>query len=112
MLTSKSRLANTSSWLATLAYAYFVFVTSALLVTTALRWAAALIAASVAYALVMLLLAALWQHDSAHAAICCAGGMAIAVLCGARLATTILLPLHRTAGVWACTALGTIYPYC
>jgi hypothetical protein len=26
------------------------------------------------------------------------------------LATTILLPLHRTVGVWACTVLGMIYP--
>ena len=110
MTASASRVANASNWLAAFAYAYLAFVTSTKLVTTAVRWAAALIAASTAYVLVMLFLAALWRHDSAHAAICCAGAMAVAVMCGAWAASAILLPGHRRAGMWTCMALGMLYP--
>src|SRR5271156_1833719 len=106
MAGSALRVANASNWLATFAYAYLGVVASAGLVTTAVRWAAALIGASVAYVLVMLMMAAFWRHDSGHAVICCAGGMTVAVLCGVRAASAILLPSHRRAGLWACTALG------
>jgi hypothetical protein len=110
MVASASRVASASNWLATSAYAYSAFVASTRLVTTAVRWVAALVGASVAYLLVMLALAAFWRHDSAHAAICCAGGMAVAVLCGAWAASVVLLPGHRAAGVWVCTILGMLYP--
>jgi hypothetical protein len=110
MAASAPPLASASSWLATFAYAYLAFVASTRLVTTGSRWAAALVGAGVAYGLVMRVLAALWQYDSAHAAICCAGSMAVAVLCGAWVASAILLPAHRRAGMWACTAVGMLYP--
>ncbi len=110
MAAPASRVAHASNWLATFAYANLAFVASARLVTTAVRWVAALTGASVAYVLVMLMLAAFWRHDSAHAAICCAGAMMVSVLCGVRAASAILLPSHRRAGLWACTALGMLYP--
>ncbi len=110
MVASDSRVASASSWLTTFAYAYLAFVGSTRLATTAVRWAAALIGAGVAYVLVMLVLAAFWQHDSAHAAVGCAAGMAVSVLCAARVASVVLLPAHRMAGVWACTILGMLYP--
>jgi hypothetical protein len=110
MAGSALRVANASNWLATFAYAYLGFVASAKLVTTAVRWVAALTGASVAYVLVMLMMAAFWRHDSGHAAICCAGGMTVAVVCGVRAASAILLPSHRRAGLWACTALSALYP--
>jgi hypothetical protein len=110
MVAHASRVANASNWLATFAYAYVAFVIAAKPVTTVARWVVALTEASVAYVLIMLALAAFWRHDSAHAAICCAGGMAIAVLCGGWVATTILLPAHRRAGLWTCTLLGALYP--
>jgi ABC-type proline/glycine betaine transport system permease subunit len=110
MVVPASRVASAPNWLATTAYAYSAFVASTRLATTAARWAAALLGATAAYLLVMLALAAFWRHDSAHAAICCAGGMAVAVLCGAWAASTVLLPRHRTAGVWVCTILGILYP--
>jgi len=105
-----SRVASTSTWLATFAYAYLAFVTSIRLVTTGARWAAALVCASTAYGLVMLFLAALWQHSGANGAICCAGSMMVAVLCGAWIASALLLPGHRRMGVWTCTILGMLYP--
>jgi len=98
-----------SRLLVAFAYAYLTCVASARLVTTALRWAAALTGASLAYFLVMRVLIALWQ-DSAHAAIGYAGAMAVAVMCGAWVACTLLLPGHRRAGAWTCTALGMLYP--
>jgi hypothetical protein len=110
MTALEARVASGSNWLATSAYAYTTFVASMRPVTTVVRWAAALIAASVAYVLIMLLLAVTWQHDPAHAAICCAGSMAVAVLCGAWVAGLILLPRHRSVGMWTCTALGMMYP--
>lgn len=110
MVPSASRVASASNWLATSAYAYSAFVASTRLATTATRWSAALLGAGVAYVLVMLALATFWQHNSSHAAICCAGGMMVAVLCAASVASTILLPRHRYAGVWVCTILGMLYP--
>src|SRR5271167_3809708 len=110
MILPASRFASASTWLAAFAYAYFTFVASARLVTTAMRWAAALTGASLAYALVMLVLAVLWQHGSGHAALCCAGAMAVAVMCGTWVACALLLPGHRRAGAWTCTALGMFFP--
>jgi uncharacterized membrane protein len=110
MIASVSRVTGASNWLATSAYAYSAFVASTRFVTTTARWAAALIAAIVVYLLVMLALAAFWQHDSAHAAAFCAGGMAVAVLCGAWAASAMLLPRHRAAGAWVCCILGMLYP--
>src|SRR5271165_3017259 len=109
MIIPASHFGGVSRWLAAFAYAYLVFVASARLATTTLRWAAALTGASLAYALVMRVLIALWQ-DSAHAAIGCAGAQAVAVMCGAWVACAMLLPGHRRAGAWACTALGMLYP--
>jgi low temperature requirement protein LtrA len=105
-----ARVASASNWLVTSSYAYLAFVTSTRLATTATRWAAALLGASVVYVLVMLALAAFWQHDSAHAAVCCALGMVVAVLSAAWATSTMLLPAHRHAGVWTCTILGMLYP--
>ncbi len=110
MTASTSRVADASNWLATFAFAYVAFVTSLRLVTTTARWAAALIAAGTAYVLVMLVLAAVWRHGSAHAATLCAASMTVAVMCGARAASAILLPEHRRAGVCTCMALGMLYP--
>jgi hypothetical protein len=110
MAHSAGRVASASNWLATSAYAYSAFVASTRRATTAVHWAAALFGASVTYGLVMLFFATLWQHDIAHSAIWCAGGMAVAVLCGARVASAILLPPYRRSGVWACTGLATVYP--
>jgi hypothetical protein len=36
--------------------------------------------------------------------------MAVAVLCAGWVAGAILLPEHRRAGMWACTALAMLYP--
>jgi hypothetical protein len=58
----------------------------------------------------MLAIAAVWQYDPTHAAVCCAGGMAVAVMCGAWAASAILPDRHRRAGLWTCTALGMLYP--
>jgi ABC-type proline/glycine betaine transport system permease subunit len=110
MAASESRVASASNWLVTSSYAYLAFVASTRLATTAARWAAALLGASVVYVLVMLALAAFWQHDSAHAAVCCALGMVVAVLCAAWATSTILLPAHRDAGAWTCMILGMLYP--
>jgi hypothetical protein len=94
----------------TLAYAYLAFVGSSRLVMTTARWAAALVAASVAYVLVMLLLAALMRQDTTHAAAGCAAGMAVAVPFAGWVASAILLPAQRRAGVCACTLLAVVYP--
>jgi hypothetical protein len=110
MIDNAPRVSNASIWAATLAYAYLTFIASTRLVTTATRWAAALLGAGVAYVLVMLAIAIFWQHDRAHAAVACAGGMAVAVLCAGWVAGAILLPEHRRAGMWACTALAMLYP--
>jgi len=110
MAAPESRVASASNWLVTSSHAYLAFVMSTRLATTAMRWAAALLEASVVYVLVMLALAAFWQHDTAHAAVRCALGMVVAVLCAGWASSTILLPAHRHAGVLTCTVLGMLYP--
>jgi hypothetical protein len=110
MMACASRVVRAWNWLVAFACTYFAFVALARPVTAAVRWAAALTGASVAYVLVMLAIAALWRHDEAHAAVCCAGGMAIAVMTGVWAASTILPAAHRRAGMWTCTALGVLYP--
>jgi hypothetical protein len=110
MVPSTSRISSASNWATASAYAYVTFVASTRLATTTVRWAAALLGGSIAYGLVMMFLAVAWQQDSAHAAIWCAGSMTMAVPCGAWVASEILLPGHRRAGVWTCMVLGTLYP--
>jgi hypothetical protein len=105
-----SRFESTSNWLAASAYAYSAFVASTRLARTTVRWAAALLGAGIAYGLVMLFLAVVWQQDTAHAAMWCAGSMSVAVPFGAWVASEIVLPQHRRAGVWTCTVLGMLYP--
>ena len=110
MTAPASRVASTSVWLATSYHAYLAYLASTRSASVIARWAAALTAASVAYVLVMLALASVWQRDSAHAAIFCAGGMMVATLCDTWVASVILPPSHRRAGAWVCTLLGVAYP--
>jgi hypothetical protein len=69
-----------------------------------------LFGAGIAYGLVMIFLSVVWQLDSVHSVMWCAGSMSVAVPCGAWVASKILLPGDRRAGVWTCAVLGMLYP--
>jgi hypothetical protein len=110
MTETASRLSKAAVWLASLGYAYWTYAVASRPAKTVIRWFAALTGASIVYVLVMLLLASLWQAGPAHAALCCALSMTVAVCCGTWAARAILLPGQRPRAVWACTALGMVYP--